>query len=373
MGFDADVIVVGGGPGGGSAAYFLERKGLKALVVERGRLPRYKTCAGGVPGSALQLFPFSFSRVIEQRVEQGTFVYGERRVTQPISRDSLFMVQREDFDAFLLRQSGSEVLQGEKAETVEAGRDGVTVSTRSGRRLRARYLIGADGPQSRVARCAGMARPRNMGVGLEMEVNPGPEILDSYRGRFLVGLGALDNGYYWIFPKADHLSVGIGKITKGKRHLLSRLQQTMAGLGIEVQGHSSRAHPLPLYSPRVMRQKGRILLVGDAAGLVDPLTGEGIRYAMLSGKLAAEALSRREPAVYPQWVRHNIGKDLWWASRLARLFYSRQWESFEWLVRNRYVFQEMLRIVNCSMGYKTGLFKIPLYLLYCGQRVPLDK
>ncbi len=373
MGFDADVIVVGGGPGGGSAAYFLEQKGLRAVIVERDRLPRYKTCAGGVPGNALQLFPLSFSQVIEQRMEQGTFVYGGHRVTQPVPQDSLFMVQRGVFDAFLLRQSGAEVLEGEKAETVEEGRDGVTVSTRSGKRLRARYLIGADGPQSRVARCAGMAQTRDMGVGLEMEVDPGPEILDSYRGRFLVGLGALDNGYYWIFPKVDHLSVGIGRIVKGKRQLLSRLQQAMAGLGIKVQGHSSRAHPLPLYSPQILRQKGRILLVGDAAGLVDPLTGEGIRHAMVSGKLAAEALAQGELASYPQWVRHHIGKDLLWASRLARLFYSRQRECFEWLVRNRYVFQDMLRIVNCSMGYRTGLFKIPLYLLYCGQRVPLEE
>jgi len=372
MGCDADVIVVGGGPGGGSAAYFLHNAGCRTLVLERKRLPRDKTCAGGIPGSGLQLFPFSFSRVIEQTVERGTFVCGERSVTQPVSEGCLFMVHRRDFDTFLLERSGAEVLDGEAVESVEQESDRVWVTTRRGKRLSARYLIGADGPRSKVARCAGMRRSNKMGLGLEVEVDPGPKLLKAYRGRFLVGLQVLQHGYYWIFPKAGHLSVGIGTMGRGEGRLLPRLKRVMAELDINVTDHPYRAHPLPLYQPRGERQKGRILLVGDAAGLVDPLTGEGIRHALLSGKLAAEAVAREKPTLYSGWIRRRVSGDLWWAFLFSRMFYSRQQACFEWLIRNRYVFGDMMRIVNSRLGYRNSLFKIPLYLLHWGNRAQLD-
>lgn len=373
MGCDADVIIVGGGPGGASAAYFLRMAGWRVLLLERDRLPRYKTCAGGVPGSALQLFPFSFSGVIDQTMDRGTFVCGERRLTQSVPEGSLFMVQRRDFDFFLLQQSGAEILDGEKVESVEQGTDRVRVVTQEGRRLCSRYLIGADGPRSKVASCAGLRRSVEMGVALQLEVDADPALLEDYAGRFLVGLCALDNGYYWIFPKARHLSVGIGSMGRGKGQLLFRLKRHMAGLGIDVERYPSRAHPLPLFSPRAERQKGRILLVGDAAGLVDPLTGEGIRHALVSGQLAAEAVAHGPLASYSRWVHRRIGRDLWWASLFARMFYSRQQQCFEWMVRNRYVFGDMMRIVNFSLGYRASLFKTPLYLLHWGKRAPLDE
>ncbi len=373
MGCDADVIVVGGGPGGASAAYFLRMAGCRVLLLERNRLPRSKTCAGGVPRSALQLFPFSFSGVIEQTMERGTFVCGERSVTQYVPGESLFMVQRRDFDFFLLRQSGAKILEGEKVRSVEQESDRVRVVTQSGKRLCSRYLIGADGPKSNVASSAGLRRNTGTGVALQLEVDPGPELLKAYSGRFLVGLGALDKGYCWVFPKAGHLSVGIGNMGRGNGQLLVRLKRFMAWLGINLEGYPSRAHPLPLFSPRAERQKGRILLVGDAAGLVDPLTGEGIRHAMVSGQLAAEAVTKGPLASYSRRVHRAIGKDLWWASLFARMFYARQQQCFEWLVRNPYVFEDMMRIVNFRLGYRASLFKTPLYLLNWAKRAPLDE
>ncbi|MEF8889650.1 MAG: geranylgeranyl reductase family protein [Desulfohalobiaceae bacterium] len=367
------MIIVGGGPGGASAAYFLETWGCRTLVLERERIPRYKTCAGGVPGSALELFPFSFSGVIEQTMERGTFLCGDRGVTQPMPEGALHMVQRSDFDAFLLQSSGAEVLEGEKAVGVEQESDRVRVATQSGKHLTARYLVGSDGPQSVVARKAGMRMSEGTGLGLEVEVDPGPELLEAFRGRFQVGLGIVGNGYYWVFPKSGHLSVGIGSMGQDRGPLLPLLKRSMAGQGIDVNGHPRRAHPLPVYRSDAQRQSGRILLVGDAAGLVDPLTGEGIRHAMVSGKLAAQALAREKPDAYSRWIQQGIGKDLWWASVFARMFYKRQQGCFEWLVRNRYVFRDMMRIVNFDLGYRASLFKTPFYVLNWGKRQALDE
>ncbi|MFP4033930.1 MAG: geranylgeranyl reductase family protein [Desulfovermiculus sp.] len=372
---DADVIIVGSGPAGGSAAYFLRQFGFRVLVVEKERLPRYKVCAGGVPHAAMQEFPFSFSPVVEQWIQRMSFIHGKSQTTHHIPRDSLAMVMRDRFDQFIIEHSRADVLEASQVTLVSQDEDQVSVQVQGrSRPLRASFAIGADGANSRVAQSVGLRRTRNLGAALEAEVEPGsgPGMLESFRGRIVVELGAVDNGYAWVFPKASHLSVGLGSTVKGTS-LHDRFTNCMTRLGIDLKSTRPKGHPLPVYTSPAPLHKGRILLAGDAAGLVDPLTGEGIRPAIDSGRMAAQAIASHQVKEYSRRIDLSIGRDMIWASRFAQLLYAWTGLGFHWLVRHKLIFQDLIRITNSRLSYRQAVKRVPLYMLTALQRARLER
>ncbi|MCF8108345.1 MAG: geranylgeranyl reductase family protein [Desulfohalobiaceae bacterium] len=370
---DVDVIIVGSGPGGCSAAHFLSRQGCRILMLEKNRLPRYKTCAGGVPDSGLRLFPFSFDQVIEQRIDRFTCVHNQQSVTMEVPDGTLSMVMRDAFDLFLVEHSGAEVLEQKRVTRLAQTGNGVRVHTADGKTYTSHYVIGGDGPHSRVAAAMDLRRHRRNGLALEVEAPVPADILRSFQGRVLTGFDVLPAGYYWVFPKSDHLSVGIGTmIPPNKAPLLPRLREHMSRYGIDISTVRPRAHALSVFTRLERLHRGRVLLVGDAAGLVDPYTGEGIRHALLSGKIAAECILQGRLKEYTRKIHRAIAGDLLWAERLARFFYARQAFSFHYLIRNRYIFQEMLKTITNQTTYKKSIQIWPLYLLHFLKRQPLD-
>jgi geranylgeranyl reductase family protein len=362
MGPDADAIVVGSGPGGASAAYFLTRAGLRALVLDRAKLPRYKPCGGAVPRKGLDIFPFPFDRVVERRVEQATFVLDGRRITHDVERDWLALVMRDRFDAHLLEQAGCEVCEG--TEVTGLRRDGslLAVETAAGQSYRAPFLVGADGSNSRVARLAGLCPRGNRRAAVVAEVPVAAETLEAFAARLLIGFGLLPSGYYWIFPKSSHLTVGIGGKPGSARRMRALLEQVMSGYGIPADRSRKMLHTVPVYTRRHALQSEGVLLVGDAAQLVDPLTGEGIRFALESGKMAAEAIARGRPESYSVRVHKHIGRNLGWGRLCARAFYARQKRGFDWLLCNTRIFRDMMHIMGNNLTYPRSLLKFPLYL-----------
>jgi geranylgeranyl reductase family protein len=360
--FAYDVIVVGGGPGGASAAYHLTRSGARVLVLDKARFPRYKTCGGAVPWSVLQRFPFDFEGVQSAQVAQVRYcLAGGHPVSVPVSKWPVAMFMRDKFDTLLLSHCGAEVRDGCAVRQVAEEPGSVRVVTEQGEVIQARHLVGADGAKSVVAHQLGLPRARRPGGAIEVEASAPPHLLNQYSQTALFEFGAVPNGYLWIFPKDDHLSVGIGAMSATHAALKDILWREMERLGLNLDGAVAHAHPIPVYPGHNRFNTRRCLLVGDAAGLADGLIGEGIRYAIKSGQLAAECILRGEIADYSWQVRRQIGKSLTWANLGAWIFYSLPEICFYVGAANPHSTAGFLATLNDQHGYRWLFF----YILSC--------
>ena len=368
-----DAIIVGAGPAGAAAAYWLGEAQQRVLVLEKRKLPRYKACGGGVPQAVFDRFPFDFSPVVERWVRRVRFRFRDgREVAASLPDFAVATVMRDRFDYHILRHAQAEVRDQSAVAALQQQESGVTVTTTTGDTYQACYLIGADGANSRVAHLAGLRRKERQGVALEVEVAVGDGLLDEFTETALFIFGTPQKGYLWIFPKADHLSVGIGAFREPVSTMRHVLHQEMAQLGIDIDGFRQRGHPLPVQRRRARPQRGRVLLVGDAAGLMDPLLGEGIRHAVDSGRLAAECVVRGDVRGYPRRVYRQIGRDLLWGRLWARLFYNYPWGSFELAVRNPLFVKEFLRLFAGDLSYRGMAARaLPNVLLGLPRRLPI--
>lgn len=359
-----DVIVVGAGPAGNTAARELALGGARVALLERHLLPRHKTCGGGMPMTAGQILqmdpdhslpPDAFVETVTTEMRH-TWHFNEAVVAPlnppanpgdaPPERIALWMVQRSIFDyALTLRATaaGAELKEGltvRSAVTESGGRVRVRAEGVNGAwQGTCDRVIGSDGANGSVARLAGLRPERSLAIAIEAEVPHrwGDGHPDLRREVCHLEYGIVPRGYAWVFPKKDHINVGAGVIRPRRdegrgnpgvrRELQKAIQDYLAALEVprRLEELNFHAHPLPLWNgmDRLQSADDRILLTGDAAGLVNPLFGDGILHALKSGRIAAQSILAGEPEGYTQRMEAEFRANFDSALQMSRFFY--QW------------------------------------------------
>ena len=335
-----DAIVVGLGPAGATAAYDMSRAGLSVLAIEKQTHPRYKVCGGGLSVRVEQLLDPGFKSVVEETIFGFQFLYrGKESIAIESPSPIAYMVMRDRFDHHLAQQArraGTEIHEGEQPLSLCHVPDGVEVTTDRGC-YRGKVLIGADCANSQVARHLFPDRRQRCIATLESEIKIGPGPQYPAVGRAVIDIGACSKGYAWIFPKQGRLSVGVGEFQRKPSSLKKTFDRFVWGekglAGLDVP--KPIGHPLPLFSRTELSSEpgpddlvnGQAMLVGDAGHLVDPLFGEGIYYAVRSGKMAARAVLDQRHIGKSLWayelaVREQLYSEFRIASRLADIVYT---------------------------------------------------
>ena len=332
------VVVVGGGPAGSSAAHTLAAAGVEVCVIDKSAFPRDKLCGGLLTlrskKTFQKIFNSDWSPVIQKRSRGAQFYFKKKLLNSVTDHKDIFFTCRREFDAFLLQlaeKRGAKILLDRQVQSVNHERSTLTLS--DGQEIGFDILIGADGVNSVVAKSLfGAAfKQDSIGFGLEMEVPLSPEIRPIKDPEIYFGL--LDWGYGWVFPKRDTLTAGVGGLLRASPKMKEDFEAFLKTRFGHVPPAKIKGHFIPFGDFRRTPGKGNILLCGDAAGLVEPITGEGIAFAMLSGFYAAEsaveaiALAKEKCAVEYYLARYaTIVNIFQQANRLRHLLFPKPFQ-----------------------------------------------
>jgi geranylgeranyl reductase family protein len=330
-----DVIVVGAGPAGATAARVAAENGCETLLLERAAVPRYKTCGGGLIGASLAALPPGLPLRVYDTARQFTFSLDGRDERTLASRSpTIAMVYRSELDAALTEAAaaaGAEVRDRVALTSLRQQGDTVTVKIGGGDTLRARAVVGADGSASRVARYVGV-RCAQVDLALEAEVPVDARTSERWRGRLLMEWGPLPGSFGWVFPKGDVCTAGVVAARGNPAALRAYKDDFLARRGLLVPRPLRDTGPLTrCRHPGSPLARGRVLVAGDAAALVDHWSREGISYALRSGELAGRAAARLAGAAdeaeahtvadrYGQQIDDVLGAEMRASSTLMNLF-----------------------------------------------------
>lgn len=367
-----DVVIVGAGPAGSTAAYVLSKKGYNVLLLDKEHFPRKKLCGGCLTAKTLWLLNRVFNESEESLTKKNiinfkSFRFDVRYKTKvlvsPISPLAFYFVDRLVYDSFILqkaKEAGAEVSEGEKVTNMGVApptyycfrntkkpeerywnenkvlQSELTLTTSRQRLIKTKFIIAADGANSTVRtkllrqkKINGSRWQRNLAYCLEIYL--------ARKGDFktlefpILSFGYLRYGYSWIFPNKDRLVVGIGGLKRKNKNLIDKFKTFLSDYNLDsIDSYKIQGYPLPFGNSLSIPVYKNIILVGDAAGLVDPMLGEGIYQAHKSGELAAKAIidtlengTSREPgANYLYLLQKHLMNEFVYARRFRWFLYN---------------------------------------------------
>ncbi len=306
---DARVIVIGAGPAGSWLAYKLAKNNIDVLILEKESWPRYKPCGGALSNKTVKLLKDNNivlpDNIIENVVNNFNFrFYFQKSINYNYKGQGIKLVDRNKFDDYLLKlakEAGAEFKSEEKVINVDIYKNEVLVVTERNR-YKCEIIAGADGANSKTSYLLDLLPDKisaNKGMAVEMEIDDTEDIyIDRLnREELLIDFGFIPAGYAWVFPKKNHLSIGLWTQPGEKVDFKDELKKYLSRLNIPYREDFGnffyRGHPIPFNGKAARNIKvggKRFLLVGDAAYFADPFVGEGIYYACLSAELAAETI-----------------------------------------------------------------------------------
>ncbi|MFP4655051.1 MAG: geranylgeranyl reductase family protein [Methanohalobium sp.] len=373
-----DVVVVGAGPAGTTAAKHIAEKGLDTLIIEKSKLPREKPCAGLVSQHALDNLDFKIPEYLIKRRCYGTrVIYKNHVLESKLAVPIGIQVSRSEFDYYLAQQatkSGAKIIQNTPVKSVHTKNDHVAIYTKD-ELFNSRIVIGADGVNSVCAKKASSdSKPRKNAFSLVSNL-PAPieHINNKYIDITEVDFGRAKNGYFWVFPKDNYLSVGMGIFgNPSEFEPLTSYYDYIKDQSFEYA--KPHGHSIPIGGYKRNIQSNRILLVGDAAGFVDAFLGEGIPYAIMSGKIAANIVinafedndfSNSKLSSYSIECEKVFGDNLKYSLIFSRLFYRFPGIFAKMLTNREEMLYNALLVVKGESSYKRFLrWLIPRFPYY---------
>ncbi len=337
-----DVIIVGGGPAGSTAGYILGTLGIHTLLIDKSVFPRKKLCGGVLTHKTLKLLDRVFKETDKTIEHAGVINYltngydiyfKDTLMSHGTSKYPFIFVDRYVYDNFLLQKvkdAGVKVIEGDKVKNIDPERN--TLTTSSGKTYNAQFIIGADGVHSVVRRYL----PRhyihnrkweyNLATALEITV-PRNEF-QQYIKYPIIQFGYIDWGYSWIFPNKDEIIVGLGGLNRKNNKQIKKIcYEYISAVAPSFIKKNHQAikicgHPVPSGNYLSKPVYRNAMLVGDAAGFSDPISGEGIYQAQRSAEIASLSIYnslKNEVSLEKTYVRllkKHVFPDLFYAKIL---------------------------------------------------------